>query len=104
VSDLLAAEGFTVVGVAGSSSEALESVQREHPDLVLLDVRLPGTDGIAVSYRLSRLATPPDVVLVSSRAASSYGSRLRSAPVRGFLRKDQVDGRALRALLGSGPG
>jgi DNA-binding NarL/FixJ family response regulator len=96
---LLESDGFAVVGQAATGAEALEACSRLHPEVVLLDIRLPDTDGLAVAERLSRLLDPPDVVLVSSREASVYGDRLRSAPARGFLVKGDLSGAALRELL-----
>jgi DNA-binding NarL/FixJ family response regulator len=69
------------------------------PDIVLLDVQLPEIDGFAVAVRLSELADPPAVVLVSSRDATTYGSRVAAAGVAGFLDKRALSGPALAALL-----
>lgn len=97
---LLEADGFEVVGDAASGAEAVAQADRLKPGVVLLDVRLPDIDGIAVAERLAQLADPPAVVLVSSRDAAVYGPRLRQAPTRGFLAKSELTGAALRRLLG----
>jgi DNA-binding NarL/FixJ family response regulator len=97
---LLVADGFDVVGEAGTGAEALYAVGRLRPDVVLLDVRLPDVDGIAVAESVALLPDPPQVVLVSSRDRAAYGSRLLNAPVRGFLAKSDVSGASLRRLLG----
>jgi DNA-binding NarL/FixJ family response regulator len=99
VRDLLVADGFDVVAEAGSAEEAVEVARLTNPEVVLLDVRLPGVDGITAAERLSRLSPRPDVVLVSTRAASTYGPRLRGAPVRGFVAKGDLSGAELRRLL-----
>lgn len=96
---LLEAEGFEVVGQAATGADALAANARLRPDVVLLDIRLPDTDGLAVAELLAGLDEPPDVVLVSSRNASVYGVRLRSSPARGFLVKGDLSGDALRRLL-----
>ena len=57
-----ATPGFESVGEAASGEEALAAVARLAPELVLLDVRMPGLDGIEVARRLR--ATHPDTVLV----------------------------------------
>jgi DNA-binding NarL/FixJ family response regulator len=75
-------------------------VGRLSPDVVLLDVKLPDVDGIAVAESVALLPDPPQVVLVSSRDRAAYGSRLLNAPVRGFLAKSDVSGASLRRLLG----
>jgi DNA-binding NarL/FixJ family response regulator len=97
---LLVADGFDVVGEAGTGAEALYAVGRLRPDVVLLDVKLPDVDGIAVAESVALLPDPPQVVLVSSRDRAAYGSRLLNAPVRGFLAKSDVSGASLRRLLG----
>jgi CheY-like chemotaxis protein len=98
---LLEAAGYDVTEAADGEA-ALEQVRRLHPDIVLLDVQLPGIDGFEVASRLSRQASPPVVVLTSSRTARDYGSRLLEAPVRGFIRKDELSGDALAALVADG--
>ena len=96
---LLEAEGFDVVGVAGDSDEAMAEAIRLRPDLVLLDVRLPGVDGFGTAEMLARLDPAPVVVVTSSHPASSYRTQLAMAPVRGFLAKSDLTGAALAAFL-----
>lgn len=96
---LLAADGFEVVGVAATGAGALTANETLRPQVVLLDIRLPDIDGLTVAERLAALPGPPDVVLVSSRDASTYGARLRASPARGFLVKADLSGAALRRLL-----
>lgn len=97
---LLELEGFDVVGLAESGEEALTAVERLHPDVVLLDVQLPGADGFAVASTLAQRSDAPRVVLVSSRGRDAYAARLDDAPVRGFLSKAELSGTALLALVG----
>ncbi len=97
---LLEADGFVVLGEAGTGAEAIRAVGRLSPDLVLLDIRLPDMDGIAVAEVVARLPDPPLIVLVSSRNGAAYGARLLNAPVRGFLAKIDVSGASLRRLIG----
>ena len=99
VSALLAAQGFTVVGEAGDGDEALAMTGVLHPDVVLLDVQLPGVDGFEVARRLAALASPPVVLLVSSRSAGDYGDQVARSPARGFLDKSALSGPALVRLL-----
>ena len=97
--ELLEAEGFVVAGEAPDGATALESVRRIRPDVVLLDVQLPGLDGFAVAERLAAEPDPPVVVLISSRAATSYRRRLRDSPALGFVAKSDLSGECLHALL-----
>ena len=96
---MLSAEGFDVTGEAADGESAIDTVERLHPDAVLLDVQLPGIDGFEVARRLGETANPPRIILTSSREASDYGSRLASAPVSGFLPKQDLSGPALAQLL-----
>ena len=96
---LLELEGFDVVGLAEDGEAALEAVARLHPDIVLLDVQLPGIDGFDVARRLAADVDGPRVVLISSRDRSAYAAQLRDAQVSGFLDKGELSGAALHALV-----
>lgn len=96
---LLEAEGFTVVGEAADGEAAIAQTERLRPEIVLLDIQLPGRDGFAVAERLGAVPDPPRVVLISSREASAYGPRLPVASARGFITKRELSGRALAALV-----
>jgi DNA-binding NarL/FixJ family response regulator len=97
---LLNAEGFDVVGGVADGEGALKAAARLRPDVVLLDVQLPGADGFEVAERLAETPDAPRVVLISSRDAAAYGTRVRSAPALGFLAKRELSGAALAALVG----
>ncbi|GAA2139144.1 hypothetical protein GCM10009844_07720 [Nocardioides koreensis] len=59
-------DGFVVVGSAASGEESLVAAAELAPQLVLMDVHLPGIDGLEASRRLSLAAEPPVVVLLST--------------------------------------
>jgi DNA-binding NarL/FixJ family response regulator len=96
---LLETEGFDVVGEAVDGRDAITEAARLRPDVVLLDIQLPDLDGFAVADRLAVTASAPDVVLISSRDAETYGARLVRAAARGFLTKRDLSGAALARLL-----
>ena len=98
--ELLAASGFAVVGEAADGPQALAEASRLAPDIVLLDVQLPGLDGFAVADRLAEREPSPAVVLISSRDAITYGDRVRRSSVVGFLAKRDLSGAALARLVG----
>lgn len=75
--ELLAQEGFDVVGVAGDGASAIEAVSALDPDVVLLDIQLPDMSGFEVA---EQVAASTAVVLTSSRSVADYGRRC--APVR----------------------
>jgi CheY-like chemotaxis protein len=99
---LLEADGFDVVGEAADGESGLAAAERLRPGLVLLDIQLPDLDGFAVAERLASAEPAPAVVLISSRAASSYRRRLSGSPALGFVAKSELSGAALSALLASG--
>jgi len=99
-SALLETEGFTVVGAAADADAAIAAATQFRPQVVLLDVQLPGLDGFEVAALLAGASDPPAVVLISSREAAAYGRRLEAAPVRGFIPKRALSGATLAALVG----
>lgn len=99
---LLDGQGFDVTGEAADGESALEAIARLRPDVVLLDIQLPGMDGFEVATSLARMARRPRVVLTSSRDAADYGERLRCAAVLGFIPKQQLSAAALAAIVEAG--
>jgi DNA-binding NarL/FixJ family response regulator len=97
---LLEAEGFDVVGEAADGAGAIEAVALLQPNVVLLDIQLPGLDGLVVAEQLAAGLDPPVVVLTSSRDPAAYGLRLGISSARGFIPKSKLSGEALLALVG----
>ncbi len=97
---LLNSEGYEVIGEAANADEALAQSELLRPDIVLLDIQLPGADGFSVADRLAATSNPPAVVLISSRGAASYGTRLPTPAAQGFLPKSALSGASLAALVG----
>jgi DNA-binding NarL/FixJ family response regulator len=97
--DLLADDHFVVIGEAADGESAIASCHSLHPDVVLLDVGLPDVDGFAVAETLSREASPPMVVLTSSRDARAYARRLKDGHAVGFIPKEQISAAAMHALV-----
>ena len=99
---LLESDGWTVVGEAEDGEQGLQAARELRPDLVLLDVNLPGIDGFEVAARLTAAANgmaSPAVVLVSSRDAKDFGPMVAGCGACGFLSKADLSGEALRELV-----
>ena len=96
---LLEADGFDVLGEAADGESAVELARRLRPQVVLLDVQLPGIDGFAVAERLAAEPAAPAVVLVSSRGRRAYRAKLAATPARGFIAKEEFSGECLTSLL-----
>ena len=94
---LLELEGFDVVGEAADGESAVELATRLRPELVLLDVALPDTNGFDVAERLA--GGPSKVILTSSREQRDLGRRVRSSGALGFVPKDRLSGSILNSLL-----
>jgi DNA-binding NarL/FixJ family response regulator len=101
---LLERDGWSVVGEAIDGRTGLVAAASLTPDVVLLDIGLPDLDGFAVAERLAAADDAPSIVLISSRDAETYRERVRSSPATAFLAKHELDGAALRSLLGMAPG
>ena len=96
---LLEAEGFEVLGEASDGPAALEQVRRLRPQVVLLDVQLPGLDGFGVAERLTAEPAAPTVVLISSRGRGAFRGRLATTTARGFITKAEFSGESLSLVL-----
>jgi DNA-binding NarL/FixJ family response regulator len=99
VAGLLAAEGFEVVGEAEDGAAAVSLARELAPELVLLDIQLPDTDGFAVTDELLEIDPRMNVVLVSSRDRSAYGPLIERSGARGFVAKSDLSGETLEAVL-----
>jgi CheY-like chemotaxis protein len=77
VSDLLAFEGYRVLK-AEDGEQAAASVEAEPPDLILLDVDLPGIDGLTLTKRLKSDARTGDIIIVALTAFAMKADRQRA--------------------------
>jgi DNA-binding NarL/FixJ family response regulator len=71
---LLTTDGFEVVGEAANGQAAIDAARELRPDVVLLDVQLPGIDGFEVATRLRDGTVGPVVVLTSTRDRALLGA------------------------------
>lgn len=91
-----------VIGEAGDGHEALALVQRLHPDVLLLDINMPGLSGMAVTEKLSHqidgeikqeVFRSPHILILSAYCEPEYVYNLFAAGAKGYLLKDEAPGR-----------
>jgi DNA-binding NarL/FixJ family response regulator len=95
----LTSGGFDVVGEAADGAQALEAALRLRPDVVLLDVQLPDSNGFEIAARLSSDDHRPEIVLTSSRDAAEFGGLVERSSALGFIPKAKLSGERLATLL-----
>ena len=83
-----AADGIEVVGEAGDGAEAIAETERLRPDVVLMDVRMPGVDGIAATARIARDHPEVRVLVLTTFDLDEYAFGALRAGAGGFLLKD----------------
>lgn len=76
-----------VVAEAHDGAEGVEAVVRHRPGVVLMDLRMPGVDGLAAIERIAALPSPPPVVALTTFDADSYVLRALRSGAAGFLLK-----------------
>jgi DNA-binding NarL/FixJ family response regulator len=90
--------GMTVIGTCGSGSEALKMIAGSRPDLLLLDLRMPGMDGIAVLQALQSFEWAPKVVVLTSYEQDELIYRAIRAGAQGYILKDASEAELFAAI------
>ena len=99
VRDLVdATPGFVALGEAASGEEALRKIASLEPDLVLMDVRMPGLDGIETARRITAERPHPTVILISMDDRRTLAQTADSCGAATFLCKRDVSTAVLRRL------
>jgi DNA-binding NarL/FixJ family response regulator len=81
-------DGFEVAGEAETGEDAVDMVAALAPDLVLMDVNLPGMDGLETTRRIVASGSTARVLVLSTYAASEYEHAALDAGAVGFVTKD----------------
>jgi DNA-binding NarL/FixJ family response regulator len=89
---------LTVVGEAGDGAAAVDLLRRTAADVVLMDIRMPGTDGIAATEQVTALPEPPRVVVLTTFDLDEYVVAAIGAGASGFLLKDAPPEEMLAAV------
>jgi DNA-binding NarL/FixJ family response regulator len=82
-----ATDGFDVVGTAETGEESVDLAASLAPDLVLMDVNLPGIDGLEATRRILAAAPPPVVIVLSTYEPAEYEPRALEAGAVAYIPK-----------------
>lgn len=96
--------GITVVGEAGDGLAAVQAVEALRPDVVLLDIRMPGMDGIEAVRRISDLPHAPAVVMLTAFDTEAFVAQALDGGAHGFLLKSSPPDELVRAVLDAASG
>lgn len=80
-------EGLEVVGEAATGEEAIELVKEVKPDLVLMDIQMPGIGGLEATRRCLRLDPELKIIILTVHLCEPYPSKLLRAGAHGYLTK-----------------
>ena len=94
--------GFNVVGEAETGEEAVELAEKLKPELVLMDLNMPGIDGYETTRRITAANPEILVVLVSTYAQIDLAAEARTCGARAYVHKEELSPRVLRQLWESG--
>ena len=84
---ILSDAGLVFAGAAANGEEGLKGCQDKQPDVVLLDINLPGSNGIDILARLQQMKTPPNIVMVSAEATLTRVQSAMALGASGFIVK-----------------
>jgi DNA-binding NarL/FixJ family response regulator len=82
-----ATDGFVVVGEAATGEDSVVAAGRLHPDLVLMDVQLPGIDGLEASRRIKAAHPEVAVLLLSTYDPEDFAARIARSGAIAFISK-----------------
>lgn len=96
--DLLTENGFNVIGEAGSLEEVIDVVTNTKPDLVTMDMTIPGTDGFECTQEIHKINPNTKVIVVSSMMDEEIVKKAKKLHVSGYAQKP-VDAEELTLLI-----
>ena len=102
IRDMLATDPqIEIIADCGNGQEAIEAIQQSSPDLVFVDVEMPGIDGFTVIERIRSDPALRDIpaILVTSRAAPEDRQRGRDVGAQGYIVKSEFDQAELLAMI-----
>ncbi len=96
--EILTERGLTVVGEASRGDEAIELVKKYSPDLVILDIKMPGVDGIKAAEEISTFERKPAILFLTAFSQRDLIERARDAGAMAYLIKPFQENELLPAI------
>ena len=97
------ASGFTVVAEAESGEEAIEQAGEHHPRLVLMDINLPGINGIEATSRILAADASTTVILLSTYTQADLPADARTCGAAAYVHKEDMSPALLRQIWDERP-
>ncbi|BDR55235.1 DNA-binding response regulator [Bombiscardovia apis] len=91
----------TVISTAQNAADALKHAQKEHPDIVLMDLAMPGISGIEATAKLRSLPNPPHVLVLTSLSPSTTVEHAVEAGAEGFISKTDPPEEIVDRIIGA---
>lgn len=95
---LEAEDGLEVVGEVGDGRAALEAVQRLRPDVVVMDIAMPGLNGLEATQRIASMPAAPRVIVLSMYTDLEHVVHALLAGASGYVRKEDADTELVAAV------
>ena len=92
-------ERIEVVGLAESGDEAVTQADDLEPDVVLMDISMPGVDGVEATRRIRSALPTSQVLMVTGSDAREDIDAARSAGAAGYVTKDRIAGELIGAIF-----
>jgi len=96
---LSADERIEVVGLAADGEEAVRRADELHPDVVLMDISMPGVDGIEATRRIRTSQPDSQVLIVTGSDARQDVDAARTAGAAGYVTKDRIAAELIGAIF-----
>lgn len=94
---------FRVVGEVSDGREAVEAAQQLRPSVIVMDVAMPGLNGIAATQQIAALPDPPRVIMLSMHADVEHVVHALQAGAAGYVRKQDADSELVAAVRAGRP-
>lgn len=89
---------FCIIGEAGDGRQAIEIVEVQSPDVVIMDVAMPNLNGIEAARRITNAHPRTAIIILSMHSDESYVLRALNAGARGYLLKDSAESDLIAAV------